>query len=226
MVVMAIIPFGMIGTIYGHAAWDVPLSMFTVVGLLGMTGIIINDSIVLVKTIDEYAETRGLIPAIIDGVSDRLRPVMLTTLTTVLGLAPLLYEGSSQAEFLKPTVITLVYGLGFGMVLVLFIVPSLMAMQGDVGVQVRSAKRGLKSHARGIAMPTRLAAFGTAALFAAIVAPIMLTGAPWAPIAGTLPMLDAGVSVGIGVFLLATLMWLLVVYIFTALAVARARRIA
>ena len=142
---MAIIPFGLIGTIYGHAAWDIPLSMFTVVGLLGMTGIIINDSIVLVKTIDEYAETRALIPAIIDGVSDRLRPVLLTTLTTVLGLAPLLYEGSSQAEFLKPTVITLVYGLGFGMVLVLFIVPSLMAMQGDVSVQVRSAKRGLSS---------------------------------------------------------------------------------
>ena len=64
LVVMAIIPFGLIGTIYGHAQWDVPLSMFTVVGLLGMTGIIINDSILLVKTIDEYAETRGLIPAI------------------------------------------------------------------------------------------------------------------------------------------------------------------
>ncbi len=226
MVVMAIIPFGLIGTIYGHAAWDVPLSMFTVVGLLGMTGIIINDSIVLVKTIDEYAETRGLIPAIIDGVSDRLRPVMLTTLTTVLGLAPLLYEGSSQAEFLKPTVITLVYGLGFGMVLVLFIVPSLMAMQGDVGVQVRSAKRGLRSRSRGIAIPTRLAALGTAALFAAIVAPIMLTGAPWAPLGGALPMLGAGVSIALGVFLLATLLWLLVVYIVTALAVARTRRIA
>ena len=67
LVVMAIIPFGLIGTIYGHAAWDVPLSMFTVVGLIGMTGIIINDSIVLVTTIDEYAENRGLWPAIIDG---------------------------------------------------------------------------------------------------------------------------------------------------------------
>ncbi|MCH2094821.1 MAG: efflux RND transporter permease subunit, partial [Rhodobacteraceae bacterium] len=116
IVVMAIIPFGLVGTIYGHAQWDVPLSMFTVVGLLGMTGIIINDSIVLVTTIDQYAEDRGLVPSIIDGAADRLRPVMLTTLTTVLGLAPLLYEGSSQAEFLKPSVITLVYGLGFGMI--------------------------------------------------------------------------------------------------------------
>jgi multidrug efflux pump subunit AcrB len=132
LVVMAIIPFGLIGTLYGHALWDVPLSMFTVVGLLGMTGIIINDSIVLVTTIDEYAQERGLFPSIIDGTADRLRPVMLTTLTTVLGLAPLLYERSSQAQFLKPTVITLVYGLGFGMVLVLLVVPALMAMQHDL----------------------------------------------------------------------------------------------
>ena len=226
LVVMAIIPFGLIGTIYGHAAWDVPLSMFTVVGLLGMTGIIINDSIVLVKTIDEYAETRALIPAIIDGVSDRLRPVLLTTLTTVLGLAPLLYEGSSQAEFLKPTVITLVYGLGFGMVLVLFIVPSLMAMQGDVSVQVRSAKRGLSSGSRAIALPSRLAALGTAGLFAAIVAPIMWGGAAWAPLGSLMPMLNANVAAAIGIFLLMTLVWLLLVYITAALSVARARKTA
>jgi multidrug efflux pump subunit AcrB len=57
IVVMAIIPFGLVGTIYGHLVWDVPLSMFTVVGLIGMTGIIINDSIVLVTTIDEKAES-------------------------------------------------------------------------------------------------------------------------------------------------------------------------
>ncbi|MCF2871197.1 efflux RND transporter permease subunit [Octadecabacter sp. G9-8] len=223
IVVMAIIPFGLIGTIYGHAVWEIPMSIFTVVGLLGMTGIIINDSIVLVKTIDEYAETRALIPAIIDGVSDRLRPVLLTTLTTVLGLAPLLYEGSSQAEFLKPTVVTLVYGLGFGMVLVLFIVPSLMAMQGDVGVQIGSAKRGFTSKSRGIAIPTRIAVFGTAGLFAAIVAPMMLTGAPWAILGAVLPVLNSGVVMAMGIFLAVTLVWLLIVYIAMALLVGRAK---
>jgi multidrug efflux pump subunit AcrB len=145
MVVMAIIPFGLVGTIYGHALWDVPLSMFTVVGLLGMTGIIINDSIVLVTTIDEYAESRGLIPSIIEGAVDRLRPVMLTTLTTVLGMAPLLYEQSQQAQFLKPTVITLVYGLGFGMVLVLLVVPALVAVQHDMARQVAAMRRGLRA---------------------------------------------------------------------------------
>lgn len=145
LVVMAIIPFGLVGTIYGHNLWDVPLSMFTVVGLLGMTGIIINDSIVLVTTIDEYAETRGLIPSIIDGAADRLRPVMLTTMTTVLGMAPLLYEQSQQAQFLKPTIITLVYGLGFGMLLVLLVVPALVATQHDVSRQITSMKRGVRA---------------------------------------------------------------------------------
>ena len=160
-VVMAIIPFGLVGTIYGHHYWDVPLSMFTVVGLLGMTGIIINDSIVLITTIDEYAETRGLIPSIIDGATDRLRPVMLTTMTTVLGMAPLLYEQSQQAQFLKPTVITLVYGLGFGMFLVLLVVPALVAAQHDVARQIAAMRRGVRA-------PLRVMRWGLLALWAGI----------------------------------------------------------
>ena len=156
MVVMAIIPFGLVGTIYGHAAWGVPLSMFTVVGLLGMTGIIINDSIVLVTTIDEYAEDRGLVPSIIDGAADRLRPVMLTTLTTVLGMSPLLYEQSQQAQFLMPTVITLVYGLGFGMLLVLLVVPALIAAQHDVSRHITAMRRGVGARASGLAWSLRV----------------------------------------------------------------------
>ena len=131
-VIMSIIPFGLVGTIYGHFIWDVPMSMFTIVGLIGMTGIIINDSIVLISTIDEYSKERGIIPSIIDGSVDRLRPVLLTTFTTVLGLAPLLYERSTQAQFLKPTVITLVYGLCFGLLIVLLVIPALVAMQEDI----------------------------------------------------------------------------------------------
>ena len=145
---MAIIPFGLVGAFFGHIHWDVTLSMFSIVGLIGMTGIIINDSIVLVTTIDEYAKDRGLFPAIIDGVCDRLRAVLLTTLTTVLGLAPLLYEQSTQAQFLKPTVITLVYGLGFGMILVLVVVPAIVAMQTDIGRQFAAMKRILPARKR------------------------------------------------------------------------------
>ncbi|MDC0658462.1 efflux RND transporter permease subunit [Leisingera sp. SS27] len=163
LVVMAIIPFGLVGTIWGHYVWEVPLSMFTVVGLLGMTGIIINDSIVLVTTIDQYAQDRGLIPSIIDAAADRLRPVMLTTMTTVLGLAPLLFERSQQAQFLKPTVITLVYGLGFGMFLVLLVVPALVAMQRDLSRPLTSLRRALRQGAgrlRWLVLGTALAQLG------------------------------------------------------------------
>ncbi|MCW9042470.1 MAG: efflux RND transporter permease subunit [Pseudopelagicola sp.] len=145
VVVMSVIPFGLVGAIYGHYFFDVPLSMFSVVGLLGMAGIIINDSIVLVSTVDDYAKDRGILPSIIDGAADRLRPVFLTTVTTVVGLAPLLTEKSQQAQFLKPTVITLTFGLGFGLVLVLMLVPALLAIQADVARQVQALRRARKS---------------------------------------------------------------------------------
>ena len=215
LVVMAIIPFGLIGTIYGHNLWGIPMSMFTIVGMIGMTGIIINDSIVLVTTIDDYAKTRGLIPAIIDGTCDRLRPVLLTTLTTVLGLAPLLYEGSSQAEFLKPTVITLVYGLGFGMVIVLLVVPSLMAMQQDVSKQVRAAGRALRSRELATRLPAGIAAFGALGLFAVFLAPVVITGAPIAALAAALPMLNGGMVMAFGMFVLGLAVWLVLVYFAT-----------
>ncbi|NNJ67749.1 MAG: efflux RND transporter permease subunit, partial [Boseongicola sp.] len=177
VVVMAIIPFGLVGTIWGHYIWDVPLSMFSVVGLLGMVGIVINDSIVLVTTIDEYSEDRGLFPAIIDGTADRLRPVILTTLTTVLGLAPLLYETSNQAQFLKPTVITLVYGLGFGLVLVLLVVPALLAIGHDFGRTFRAVRRASSGRAPG--MQAVLGGVGISALawFGATMGAVIVTGA-------------------------------------------------
>ncbi|WP_108485187.1 efflux RND transporter permease subunit [Oceaniglobus ichthyenteri] len=202
IVVMAIIPFGLVGTIYGHHLWDVALSMFTVVGLIGMTGIIINDSIVLVTTVDEYAAERGLIPAIIDGASDRLRPVFLTTATTVLGLMPLLYESSSQAQFLKPTVITLVYGLGFGMVLVLLVVPALLAMQQDLGKQFAAMRRafGFRRGARGVGMGVALVAMASVVWFALTLGAVIVTGAYAAPIAGLIPG-GADLGMAFGVFI-------------------------
>jgi multidrug efflux pump subunit AcrB len=189
LVVMAVIPFGLVGTIWGHAIWDVPMSMFTVVGLLGMTGIIINDSIVLVTAIDRHAGDRGLIPAIIDGAADRLRAVMLTTLTTVLGLAPLLYETSSQAQFLMPTVITLVYGLGFGMVLVLLVVPALMAIQNDLGRQGRALRRGLRM--RRTAPVLRAAVGGIGLWLMLTLGWVVWQGALPGPLAGLMPGLSA-----------------------------------
>lgn len=143
IVVMSVIPFGLTGALFGHWQWGVPLSMFSIIGLIGMTGIIINDSIILVSTIDEYRKNRDWRSAIVDAVVDRLRPVLLTTLTTVLGLTPLLFESSQQAQFLKPTVISLCYGLGFGMVLVLCLVPALVWIQHDFSVFGRSRRRAI-----------------------------------------------------------------------------------
>jgi len=219
-VVMAIIPFGLVGTIYGHYVWGVPLSIFTVVGMIGMVGIIINDSIVLVTTIDEYAQERGLIPAIIDGTSDRLRPVMLTTMTTVLGLMPLLYEGSSQAQFLKPTVITLVYGLGFGMVLVLVVVPALMAMQADIAKQTHAARRALVRVRRSglVGGATALGAIGIVALFAVTLGAQIITGAPMVSVAGL-----AGVSGAVGLFLIGVAGLLLGLYVVFGVAMRMPR---
>ncbi|MCV6594010.1 MAG: efflux RND transporter permease subunit [Silicimonas sp.] len=218
-VVMAIIPFGLIGAIWGHYAWDVPLSMFSVVGLIGMVGIIINDSIVLVTTVDEYAEDRGLFPAIVDATADRLRPVFLTTATTVLGLMPLLYERANDAQFLKPTVITLTYGLGVGFLLVLLVVPSLLAIGHDIGRNIRAFRKGLAAGSRAPGLSTALG--GAMALiglwFATTMGAVMVTG--------TLPgLLGGGGSIGaaLALFTSGAGAICLAVWALVALRVARA----
>ena len=132
-------------------------------------------------------------------MADRLRPVFLTTATTVLGLAPLLYESSSQAQFLKPTVITLVYGLGFGFVLVLLVVPALVAVQEDLARQLRALRRvGRMRHkgAWGAVLGTGFAAVLLTALFVATLGWVAVTGGlPF----GLLP--GAGAALATGVFI-------------------------
>ena len=221
-VVMAIIPFGLVGTIWGHYVWEVPLSMFSVVGMIGMVGIIINDSIVLVTTVDEYAEDRGLIPAIIDGAADRLRPVFLTTATTVLGLMPLLYETSRQAQFLKPTVITLTYGLGFGLILVLLVVPSFLAIGHDLGRNMRAARRGLAagSRAPGVAGLLGLGVAGLAGLFVATMGSAMVTGAVPQTLGGGV----TGLPAALGMFLVGSAIWCLFLWAVASLRFGLRRR--
>ncbi|MBU2959459.1 efflux RND transporter permease subunit [Citreicella sp. C3M06] len=210
LVVMSVIPFGLVGAVYGHYQWGVPLSMFTVVGLLGMTGIIINDSIVLVTQIDEYAPDRGIFQAIVDGAADRLRPVFLTTATTVMGLAPLLYERSSDAQFLKPTVITLCYGLGFGMLLVLMVVPALIAVQHDISLRVGAFRHGLRFRRAGLR-------WGITAVFGVVLAWLGATmgavaiGAPGVVLpmlSGAAPLAGAFLSFVAGVAALVAVLWL------------------
>jgi multidrug efflux pump subunit AcrB len=223
--IMAVIPFGLVGAIWGHWWWDVPLSMFSIVGLIGMVGIIINDSIVLVTTVDEYGRDRALFPSIVDAACDRLRPVLLTTLTTVLGLAPLLYESSTQAQFLRPTVITLAYGLGFGMVLVLLMVPAVLAIGHDMGRAGRSLRRALRLPARrrGRGLGVAGAALSAAILVwaGATMGATLVLGGPWQPLAGLAP---EGMAGAIALFLGGVAGLLGVAWIAgAALAVARRR---
>ena len=102
------------------------------VGLLGLSGILVNNSIILISRIEERrANGEDLRNAVINGICDRFRAVTLTSLTTVLGLAPLLFETSVQAQFLLPMVITIAWGLAFASLIVLFLVPSVLGIQED-----------------------------------------------------------------------------------------------
>jgi hypothetical protein len=122
---------------------------------------------------------------------------------------------------LKPTVVTLVFGLAFGMVLVLMIVPSLMAMQADVAKQVRAAKRALRGRNIAMAAPAGLGAVGAVLMFVVLVVPALLGAAEPA-----LPFLPSGVGPAFGMFLAATAVWLLAIYIVSVLIFAVRRRAA
>jgi multidrug efflux pump subunit AcrB len=133
-VVMAIIPFGLVGAVLGHLVMGYNLSILSMVSLLGLAGILVNNSIILVSVIEErMADGQGYEDAIVGGAQDRLRAVLLTSLTTIGGLLPLMFETSLQARFILPMAITIVFGLAVATLLVLLVVPALLGMQHDVG---------------------------------------------------------------------------------------------
>lgn len=134
IVVMAIIPLGFVGAVLGHLLLGFDLTILSMVALIGLSGIVVNDSIILVSTIDEHiAKGQDIFQAVIEGARDRLRAVLLTSLTTIGGLLPLLFEKDLQAQFLIPMALTIVFGLAVATLWVLLLVPSLIAIQGDVG---------------------------------------------------------------------------------------------
>ncbi len=145
--VIAVIPLGFIGAVLGHLALGYNLTMLSMIAMIGLSGIVINDSIVLVTTIDERRRRQTVFDAVVQGTCERLRAVLLTSLTTIGGLAPLLFETSLQAQFLIPMALTIVAGLAVATVLILFVVPSLVAIQGDFSL--RAARPGLAIEALG-----------------------------------------------------------------------------
>ena len=131
--VMAIIPISFVGATVGHWVLGYDMTILSMIALVGLAGIVVNDSIILVTTIDgRIRDGEPYYEAIVDGTRDRLRAVILTSLTTIGGLTPLLFERSFQAQFLIPMAITLVFGLMATTLLVLLVMPALVAVQGDI----------------------------------------------------------------------------------------------
>jgi multidrug efflux pump subunit AcrB len=122
-IVLSAVPFGMIGVVLAFLILDMPIGFMALMGILGLVGVVINDSIVLVTFINrEIEKTKVIFPAIIEGCKSRLRPVILTTVTTVVGLLPVAHAPGGD-PFLKPMATSFAYGLLFSTSLTLVFVP-------------------------------------------------------------------------------------------------------
>ncbi len=133
LIIVSVIPFGLIGAGVGHLAMGYPLSFLSMFGLVALTGVVVNDSLILVDFVNtQRANGMSLHESVIHAARTRFRPIIFTTLTTFLGLAPLLTEKSVQAQFLIPMAISLAYGLVFATAITLVLVPCLCRVYDDV----------------------------------------------------------------------------------------------
>jgi len=148
--IMIMIPFSFIGAVLGHYVLGLTMSILSMFALLALAGIVVNNSIILVSTIErrledlkkqDTNEDNMINEAIISGVVDRFRPVLLTSLTTIGGLSALMFEKSLQAQFLIPMAATIVFGLGITAFLVLVIVPAMMGIGNDLSNLVKKLKK-------------------------------------------------------------------------------------
>ncbi|WP_051559913.1 efflux RND transporter permease subunit [Marinobacterium jannaschii] len=127
--VMLAIPLGITGAVFGHFLLGLDMTILSMFGLFGLSGIVINDSIVLITF---YKKLRGsglaIKEAVIEAACQRLRAVLLTSLTTIAGLTPILFETSLQAQFLIPMAVSIVFGLAYGTVVILLFVPAVLTV--------------------------------------------------------------------------------------------------
>lgn len=122
-IVMSVIPFGAIGALGGHWIMGMDLTMLSILGMMALVGIVVNDSLVLVDYINKHKRDMGVKEAILRAGAARFRPVMLTSLTTFMGLIPLLFEQSTQAQFLIPMAVSLGFGVLFATFITMLLVP-------------------------------------------------------------------------------------------------------
>lgn len=138
LIVMSVIPFGIIGALLGHYAMGIPISILSVFGILALSGVVVNDSLVLVCAVNDLQkEGKSLDEAVRMAGVNRFRAILLTTLTTFFGLAPLLLEKQVQAQFLKPMAASLAFGIVFATLITLFLLPILFLIINDIRKALR-----------------------------------------------------------------------------------------
>jgi multidrug efflux pump subunit AcrB len=130
---MAAIPFGMVGAIGGHLIMGFDLSILSVFGIVALSGVVVNDSLLLIDQINRNRrQGQDLFMAVVEGGMRRFRPILLTSLTTFFGLIPIISETSVQAQFLIPMAISLAFGIMFATGITLLLIPNLYMMLEDL----------------------------------------------------------------------------------------------
>ena len=144
VIIMVSIPFGVVGAVLGHILMGYDLSIISAMGIVALAGVVVNDSLVLVHAANSFRDTGGLSPfeAVARAGARRFRPIILTSLTTFFGLAPMIFETSVQARFLIPMAISLGFGILFSTFIALLLVPSLYLMVEDVKTLFLGKKTG------------------------------------------------------------------------------------
>ena len=140
IVVMSAIPLGLIGAVTGHFIMGIPLTILSVFGIIGLAGVVINNSLVMVDVFNEHInEGMDVREAVVLGTKQRFRPILLTSLTTFLGVYPLIMETSLQAQFLIPLAVSIGYGVLFGTVIIVLTVPAIFMAQHYVVISLKGA---------------------------------------------------------------------------------------
>jgi len=143
VIIMTAIPFGVVGAVLGHVLMDYNLSIMSFMGIVALAGIVVNDSLILIcSTNDRRREGAGAFDAVSAAGVRRFRPIILTSLTTFFGLAPMIFETSMQARFLIPMGISLGYGVLMATFITLLLVPSLYLITEDLKRVVRGETHG------------------------------------------------------------------------------------
>ena len=134
LLLMMALPFAYCGAIFGLAIMDVPMAMFAFFGIAAAAGVVINDNLVLIDYVNRRREEgAGAVQALVDGGVSRFRPILLTSVTTFVGILPLLAEKSVQAQFLRPMIVSLGFAVAFAIFVSLLMVPALYAVGVEVG---------------------------------------------------------------------------------------------